>query len=311
MNPIQATAPGKIILLGDHAVVYGRPAIAVPVTHLQATAILQPSEAGCHIIASDVGQAYPLTEAPANDPLAAIIFATLEHLGQTTPPNLQLHITSTIPLGRGLGSGAAVSTAIVRALAQFYNHVLPPAEVSALVYEVEKVHHGTPSGIDNTVIAFAQPVYFRRGRPIQRLTVQQPFSLLIADTGIVSPTHRPVGAVRRRWQANPELYEGYFDEIGVIVDQARVILEQGYVGLAALGQLMNENQELLATIGVSSPELERLVMAARQRGALGAKLSGGGWGGNMIALVTPDKVEAMSQALTDAGAVAVMATTVS
>jgi mevalonate kinase len=316
MNTVQATAPGKVILFGEHAVVYSRPAIAAPVTDVQARATLQPAEAGSgfRIIAFDLKQDYLLAQAQSDDPLAAIVQNTLQHLGQTTPPDATLKITSTIPLGRGLGSGAAVSTAIIRTLAEFLGQPLPTADISALVYEVEKLHHGTPSGIDNTVVAFEQPVYFIKGelRPtIRRLRVAQPFTLVIGDTGIVSPTHRSVGDVRRRWQADTGRYEGYFDEIAVIADQARVAIETGSLGIEALGKLMNENQELLESLGVSSPELERLIEAARQAGAVGAKLSGAGWGGNMIALASPEIAPSVAQALTEAGATGVIVTKVS
>jgi mevalonate kinase len=227
----------------------------------------------------------------------------LEYLEQPVP-KATLTVTSTIPLGRGLGSGAAISTAIVRVLAQFFEHSLPAAKISALVYEVEKLYHGTPSGIDNTVVAFEQPVYFVRGESTQRMRVEQPLTLIIGDTGIVSPTHEVVGDLRRRRQTEPELYEGYFDEIEVIVRQAKMAIEQGLLSLPAFGKLMNENQEILETIGVSSAELEQLIEAARGAGAIGAKLSGAGWGGNMIALVPPqpEVIEAVKQALTQAGA---------
>ncbi len=309
-HPLEATAPGKIILFGEHAVVYGRPAIAVPVTQVQAKAALEPAPTGSgfRIIAADLGRDYTLAEAAPDDPLAAIIRATLPRLGQSEPPEAPLRVSSTIPLGRGLGSGAAISTAIVRVLAAYFNRPLEPAEVSALVYEVEKLYHGTPSGIDNTVIAFAQPVYFVKGRPIRRMRVSQPLTLVVADTGIVAPTHTVVGDLRRRWQAESERYEGYFDEIEIVVEQARLMIEEGVAALPALGKLMNENQEVLETIGVSSPELGRLVAAARQAGAWGAKLSGAGWGGNMIALTQPDIAPTVAQALTAAGAVQVIVT---
>jgi mevalonate kinase len=237
-----------------------------------------------------------------------IVQITLQRFNQAAPPDLSLQISSTIPLGRGLGSGAAISTAIVRGLAKFFNQPLAPADVSTLVYEVEKLYHGTPSGIDNTVVAFEQPVYFVKGRPIRRMRVGQSLTLVVGDTGIVAPTHTVVGDLRRRWQADQERYEGYFDEIEAIVDQARQALEEGGPGLPAIGKLMDQNQELLETMGVSSPELGRLINAARQTGALGAKLAGAGWGGNMIALARPETAPAVAQALVRGGATGVMVT---
>ncbi len=309
MSGGQATAPGKVILFGEHAVVYGRPAIAAPVFNVQATATVQSGGPGFRLIAADLQRDYLLTDAPANDPLAAAARAALAHFALPAPA-ATLTVHSTVPLGRGLGSGAAIATAVVRALADYLGQPLAPARVSALVFEVEKLHHGTPSGIDNTVIAFEQPVYFIKERPIQRLRVARPFTLVIGDTGVSAATHAVVGDLRRRWQADPQRYEGYFDEMAVLARQAKLTIEQDGFETASLGKLMNENHEILAQLGVSSPELERLVAAARAAGAWGAKLSGAGWGGNMVALTPPGGEAAVQAALMQAGAVGVIVTPV-
>ncbi len=305
----EATAPGKIILFGEHSVVYGRPAIAVPVLDVFARATLDADAngRGLQIVAPDLGRRFALQNAPPDNPLAAIVRATLAHLGQP-PPDGQLTLTSTIPLGRGLGSGAAIAAAAAGAVAGHFGQTLPPDQLSALVFEVEKLYHGTPSGIDNTVIAFAQPVYFIKGKPIQRLRVARPFTVVIGDTGVPASTRKVVGDLRRRRDAAPQKYEGYFDEIAVIARHAKLLIEQEVAPVAALGKLMNENHEILATLGVSSPELERLVTAARNAGAWGAKLSGAGWGGNMIALAPPEPaaINGIARALTAAGAAGVI-----
>ncbi|MDW8215343.1 MAG: mevalonate kinase, partial [Roseiflexaceae bacterium] len=212
----------------------------------------------------------------------------------------------------GMGSGAAIATAIVRALAAASGQNLSAAEVSALVYESEQRYHGTPSGIDNTVIAYEQAIWFqRRSEPphlIEPLPIAAPFTLLIGDTGVRSATRLPVGEVRRRWQEDPARYEALFDQVADIVHQARRALAEG--DIAALGPLLDRNQELLEQIGVSSPELERLVAAARRAGAAGAKLSGGGWGGVMIALVDAETLAPVRDALLAAGAAQVLETMV-
>ncbi|HEX7587116.1 MAG TPA: mevalonate kinase, partial [Anaerolineae bacterium] len=159
---ISATAPGKIILFGEHAVVYARPALAVPVLQVRAQATIEPRAGPVEIDAADMGQQYALHDAPPEDPIATMIERTCARLG-VTPQDFVIRIRSTIPVARGLGSGAAVSVAVGRAVAKFLGHELPREELSALAFEVEKLHHGTPSGIDNTVIAYEQPVYFVRG----------------------------------------------------------------------------------------------------------------------------------------------------
>jgi mevalonate kinase len=306
-----AYAPGKVILFGEHAVVYGQPAIAAPVTQVQARATVEmgPEGQGITIIAEDLEQEYSLEQAPPYGALRAIVVSTLEHIGVGTKQDLTITVSSTIPIARGLGSGAAVSTAIVRALSKHLGNRLSPQAISNLVYETEKIYHGTPSGIDNTVIAFEKPVYFVRDQKIDIFPVKSPFLLAIADSGIASPTRIAVGQVRRAWEKEREKYEEIFDEIGTIAEMGRQAIEQGEI--ETVGQLMNYNHRLLQLIGVSSPELEGLVEAARQGGALGAKLSGAGRGGNIIALVTQETRSRVDMMLRLAGAKDVIVTEVS
>jgi mevalonate kinase len=264
---------------------------------------------GITIVAEDLEQEYSLEQAPPDDALRAIVVSTLEHIGVGTQQDLTITVSSTIPIARGLGSGAAVSTAIVRALSKHLGNRLSPQAISSLVYETEKIHHGTPSGIDNTVIAFERPVYFARGHRVEIFSVKSPFLLAIADTGIASPTRIAVGQVRRAWERERENYEEIFDEIGTIAEMGRQAIERGEI--ETVGRLMNENHRLLQLIGVSSPELEGLVEAAREGGALGAKLSGAGRGGNIIALVTQETRSRVDMMLRLTGAKDVIVTEVS
>jgi mevalonate kinase len=303
-----AYASGKAILFGEHAVVYGRPAIAVPVTQVRARATVENVGPGITLVAPDLGRRYLVNQAPADDPLAHAVRITLAHLGLDLDQDLTITLTSTIPLARGLGSSAATSAALVRALARHFGRALPPEEVSALVYETEVIHHGTPSGVDNTVVAYEQPVTFVRGQPIERLQVGEPLGLAIADTGIASSTREVVGDVRRAWERDRVRYERIFDGIGEIAQRARRAIEEGE--LEVLGRLMDENHALLQAMGVSSPELDVLAEAARTAGALGAKLSGAGRGGNMIALVGPERRDRVAETLREAGAVSVILTEV-
>ncbi len=300
-----SSAPGKIILFGEHAVVYGRPALAVPVTEVQATATIRPGAGpGIWIEAPDIGLHSELSRLPADHPLAAAVhgvFAALSpslHVGRTE--GVIIHIASTIPVASGLGSGAAVSVAVIRALSAHLRRPLPDERVSALAYEVEKLHHGTPSGIDNTVITYAKPVYFMKGQPVETFQVGAPFTLLIGDTGIPAPTKESVAAVRKLWEADKSRWEKIFDEIGEIARNAREKIVNGE--WKKLGSLMNANHALLRQLTVSSPELDRLVEAGLRSGALGAKMSGGGRGGNMIALVERKNAPAVAEALKSAGA---------
>lgn len=306
---VVATAPGKIILFGEHAVVYGKPALAVPINSLNATATVESSRAGSGLVINAVNLNTSFTlKAQANHALVVMAQLVLDHL-KTQEPDATIRVDSTIPFASGLGSGAAVASALGRALASFLDRPLENAELSELVYQVEKLHHGTPSGIDNTVVCYNQPVYFIKGKMIEPFKPRDPLYLIVGDTGVASPTRITVGAVRSAWEQDQSTFEGYFASVGSIVDQARIAIELG--DIPAIGRLMNENQGFLERMGVSSPELERLISAARAAGALGAKLSGGGGGGNMIALTTPENMTEVSAALLSAGAVNVILTTVS
>jgi mevalonate kinase len=307
--PIQSSAPGKVILFGEHAVVYGRPAIAVPVIQVRATATAAPASpaSGLTLVASDVEREFALAKAPEDEPLSAAARLALAHFS-APEPDATLTISSTIPIASGMGSGAAVSTALIRALADFLGQTLEPSETSALVFEIEKIHHGTPSGVDNTVVVYEQPVYFARGQPVERLSVAEPFTLIIADTGIPSSTKVAVEHVRRAWERDPAHYDALFDQIGDITDEARRAIEGG--DSDTLGELMAENHALLIELDVSSPELDELVDVARFAGAQGAKLSGAGRGGNVIALVEDELATAVEEALIEAGAKRVIRTTV-
>ena len=298
---VKSSAPGKIILFGEHAVVYGRPALAVPVTQVHADVdVLDSARTGIWIDAPDVGLQAELNTLPSDHPIASVIHNFL-FLYRVSPfPNVEIKISSTIPVASGLGSGAAVTVALTRALATHLNYSMTDEEVNAFAYEIEKLYHGTPSGIDNTVVTYAKPVYFVKGQPMEMFKVGQSFTIVIADTGLSAPTKESVGDVRRLWMNNPSRWESVFDKIGEISFTARRAIEVGKYEL--LGELMNENHTLLQKLTVSSPELDRLIGTARNVGAMGAKLSGGGRGGNMIALVQPEMAESISAALKEAGA---------
>jgi len=310
MPAFTATAPGKIILFGEHAVVYGRPAIAVPVTQVRARVVVSANPLApsgqVRVLAPDINLRADLHDLPDDQPLKRALHLTLAELGLPRAPACTVQVSSSIPLAAGLGSGAAVSVALIRAFTAFLGRQIDNERVSALAFEVEKLHHGTPSGVDNTVVTYARPVYFVRGQTIETLHVPTAFQIVIGDTGISCPTAKAVGDVRNHWLAAPQAYETLFDAVGELVQQARRAIEQGQP--ERLGPLMNENQRLLAEMGVSSPELEHLVEAARSAGALGAKLSGGGRGGNMIALVSRERGELVSAALMSAGAVRMIET---
>lgn len=252
-----ASVPGKAILFGEHAVVYGRPAIAMPLHELRLTARLAgPGE-------------------PELDEAVRVAWRLLERSGDPPP----VRIESSLPIGAGLGSSAALSVALVRLLGPPH---LEAESVAALAHELERLYHGTPSGLDTTVVALERAVWFQRGQPPEPLQPGRRLRFLLVDSGRRASTAGVVGEVRERAQAEPAVCKALFDSIGWIAREGRRLLTEG--DGPALGRLMVENQRLLQSLGVSSPELDGLVEGALQAGAWGAKLSGAGRGGHVLVL---------------------------
>ena len=318
---ITSRVSGKIILFGEHAVVYGQPALAVPVNQVFAEAeVLDSPRAGIWINAPDIGFHEKLSRIAPENPLATVVEAVFAELGISLPPSvlrtsppeggekdgIEIKVTSTIPIASGLGSGAAVSVAIIRALSSYLGNPLDDEKVNKIAYEAEKIHHGTPSGIDNTVVTYGKPIFFIKNQPIELLNVAKAFTIIIADTGISAPTKQSVADVRKLWEKNPQKINALFAAAGSIARTARQSIEGGHP--ERLGALMNENQRILREIGVSCRELDHLTEASLRSGASGAKLSGGGRGGNMIALSTKENAPAIAEALLNAGAKNVVVT---
>jgi mevalonate kinase len=313
---ISASAPAKIILFGEHAAVYGKPALAVPLPDLRVTATVLPhikQKSGLWIHALDLGQEIVIEDVETvlrqdtPHPLALAAALILQMLGKPTP-EVFIQIESQIPIASGLGSGAAISAAVVRSLAKLFDIALDLAVINEIVYQTEKFFHGNPSGIDNSVIVYERAVYFIREQPLEFIHIAAPFELVIADTGVRAPTHIAIRRVRELYDSNMPLVSAVLDEIGAIAVQARQIIETGQT--EALGVLMSRNHVLLQQLAVSSPELDMLVDAALAAGAVGAKLSGGGMGGNMIALVSQDNRERVLAELRRTGAVHVLSAVV-
>ncbi len=302
-----ASAPGKAILLGEHAVVYGKPAIAIPVSQLRVEVNIEPFHCPANEIWIDspVVRLYKnVRDLPLEHPLRMATDLTIDRCKTRHFPGLMIRINSALPIGGGMGSGAAVSCALIRALSTLLGgKPLPIETINQLVFEVEKIHHGNPSGVDNTVITYEQPIFFKRGSPMEKISVGTPIHLVIADTGINSATSSMVGGVRKRYEQNKEDYQQLFDSIETLVIAAHSAIAIG--DIPSLAEVMNENHRLLQKMEVSSFSLDRLVKTANSAGALAAKMIGAGGGGNMIALCTADTSKQVGQALNNAGAVRV------
>ena len=282
-NSVEGIGHGKIILLGEHSVVYGRHAVAVPAPVNIRTKV-QDTEDEILLMIPSWGVEYRLDKNPEKrqsiEKPAGLI---LDQMG-LSKQGMKIEVFSDIPRGMGLGGSAAIAVSIIKALNNHFKLALNQDEINQMALESEKIAHGNPSGIDNTMATYGHPLIFRNGdNPlIEPLNINETFSILIGFSSTEGLTAKTVGIVRDLWKKNPGVYEKIFDEIDSLALQSIQAIQNNDFEL--LGELMNINHGLLNTLQVSTPELERLIMIARESGALGAKLTGGGGGGAGIAL---------------------------
>jgi hydroxymethylglutaryl-CoA reductase len=278
---------GKVVLLGEHAVVYGRHAIAAPIP-LAIRAQIEDFDGGVHIIIPRWGVEYQLAERPGDrrsfERAAGVILDELGLSGR----GMRIEVFPEVPRGMGLGGSAAMAVAIVRALDKHFRLGLDDEEVNRLAFESEKLAHGTPSGIDNTIATFGRPFVYRSGSPplVEPLNIAEPIPVVIGMTGSEGLTARTVARVGEAWRQEQKLYERIFDQIDNLTLRGVQAIQDH--DLDTLGELMNVCHGMLNALQVSTPELERLVAIARANGAVGAKLTGGGGGGSIIALCDGD-----------------------
>jgi len=259
---------GKVILLGEHAVVHGQPAIA--------TSLLRE----VRVTVRERGAA----DRPPPPELRAALDAAAGAVGGVDGSSLHVGIEGDLPIAVGLGSSAALAVALVRALLALDGRSGSTVEIARRANEVEKVFHGTPSGIDTATAASGGLLWFEAGPPPHWEAVRPgaPLALVVALSGTRHHTGRAVGGLRTRAEASPQVYSPIFRAIGELVRSGRDAIESASWPL--LGEILSMNHELLRASGVSTPELDRLVEDARAAGALGAKLTGAGGGGAAIAL---------------------------
>ncbi len=310
MPAITATACGKLILLGEHAVVYGSPAIAIPLTSLKVRTTIEPAigqpQSKIHITAAFLHIDQDLGELGKDHFLVQTLELLFSFLGLQQLPTCHIMLTSELPVAAGLGSSAAIAVSLMRAMSAFLGHPLKPQEVNTLAFQSEQAVHGRPSGIDNTVITYEKPIYYQRGEVIEYLHPIREFSFVVADSGIRKSTRESISQLAQDLSTNPDAIQPHLEAITDLVQQSKRSFQIG--DLEALGKAMDANQEHLAALRLSCPELDALILAARKAGALGAKLTGGGMGGHMVALVTPETEGKVTQALISAGSPRVFTT---
>ncbi|MDZ8276043.1 mevalonate kinase [Microbacterium aquimaris] len=297
-------ATGKVILLGEHSVVYGHPAIALPITSISARA-----EATTTAQASRIDSALfhgLLSSAP--DRLRPTVTAVRAALGADDPAlgGVHVRIDSDIPSERGVGSSAAVAAAVVSAVSQARGRTLTPDERFDLVQDAERAAHGSPSGLDARAVCASGPIWFRRGT-VEHISVGAPLHLVVADSGVRGRTREAVESVRALKQSSPAVFDHAISALSALTTRARIQISDGDV--EGLGTTMDDAHRHLGVLGVGDRALDHLATAARAAGAPGAKLTGGGRGGCILALAhDPDHAAELVARLRTAGAPAAWTT---
>jgi len=278
---------GKVILFNEHFVVHGIPAIASAIGLTTDTEVVRYNGKGIKLIDNRKGTKGYSKEKYAHQMEALKRVTEYMNFNAEKKP-IKITLGGNLPTFSGIGASAANLVAIVRAINDEFSLNLPDEEINNTAYEGEKAFAGTPSGIDNTAATFGGLIWFKRGEKniIERLKIKNPVEIVMGNSGVVANTKEVVAGVRQRKEKYPEKYNKIFKESEGLAYKAREALLE--YDLNRVGELMDENHKQLQAIEVDGKELNFLVELARDNGALGAKLTGGGVGGCMVAL-TPGK----------------------
>jgi len=307
----RASAPAKVILFGEHFVVYDRPAIVMAIDRRAYVTARIGREKNLIVVRSRAmnasgaytisGEYHPIEGGLENKtkfkPIYIIARRILAMSGEET--GIEIEVDSTIPIAAGLGSSAAVAVASAAAIGNLLKVKLSQDEIFRLALEAERIVHVNPSGVDPAISTYGGTLIYRRSEGIRRLEVNVDLPLIIGDTCIERVTGdmvSHVGGLRGRY---PSIIDRIMDAGEAIVNLGAEALREG--NLKVLGDLMNINHALLCALGVSNDAIERLIGAARRAGALGAKLTGAGGGGCIIALSEPGNVDRVAEAIRHAG----------
>lgn len=273
-------AHSKVILIGEHAVVHGQPAIAIPFPLIGVETVIEYVPGTVKLDSSFYYG--PLHLAPNSlRGIANCITGTLEYL-EIPYRDLVIRINSSIPPGKGLGSSASVAISVIRSLFNYANEECTNEALLHLSNIAETYAHGSPSGIDTLTITSDSPIWFEKNQPIQKIEIKEDFHFIVADSGSDADTKSAVASVTGLLKKAPKKIQRKIERIGQLTHDAKGALEKASKHF--LGQMLDEAQKELEYLGVSDVVLNRLIRYAKQEGALGAKLTGGGNGGCIIAL---------------------------
>ncbi len=287
--PTKASAPSKIILLGEHAAVYGNP-VLVAAVDLRTYVTVERRENEDFVLNNKATRIRNLRFGFSDIPklkknlktalTAESIEKIFAYLNEKKKTGLNIDIRSEAPVSSGLGSSASMPSAMALAISKELGHEIEKREIADLAWNIENIIHKKSSGVDPFSVTYGGILRYRKGE-FERISVREYPEITIGNTGIISDTGEIVRDVMNLRNNFPKFFDEYLRMMIQIVDYGQRFLEDG--NLREFGQIMNINHGLLSAIGVSSPELDKLVWAARKN-SLGAKLCGAGRGGIMIAL---------------------------
>lgn len=303
MTPTYKTAigvaTGKIILIGEHSAVYGKPAIAIPCTTVTASTTITPAKKNisiqCDLYTGLIDDIPPL--------LDGIKVVTHETLSFLNAENTALHITikSNIPLERGMGSSAAISISIIKALFRYFDATPTPHDLFQLSELSEKIVHGNPSGLDASTIINQEAILFQKGHAVKSFSFDMNVFLVIADTGITGQTKMAVEKVAQLQQNDSNTHHKLITQLADLTTQTQLALQNKEI--IQLGSIFNHAHRILQQLNVSHDVIDKLVATALNSGALGAKMTGGGLGGCLFALAdTRENANKISETLLKSGA---------
>lgn len=294
------TSHAKIILIGEHSVVYGQPAIALPLSRVTCNVTMIATDAQERTIDSRYFDG-PLDQLPTAMQGIGTLITQLIHLFSGEQDYWRMRITSMLPAERGMGSSAATAIAIVKAFFDYYGQTPTRSQLLQLADIEEQVTHRSPSGLDAATVSSEAPIWFIKDQESTALAMNVNATLLIVDTGVEGQTKEAINAVKKQLALHPVVTQQRLQRLGDLTDETKHHLQTG--DIVGLGQCLTAAQQQLAALTVSHPALDTLIDLALVDGALGAKLTGGGRGGCFIALLDSEaRAQRLAKKMVSAGA---------
>ncbi len=305
MKKVKVRAPGKTILFGEHAVVYGYPAIAMAISVNSECIIKETNHQIIKIRLKNYNSIYEARDLkglkarlPSKSRQIIRCLELFKEEYRVEFQGVEISLSSRLFPSAGLGSSASIAVSLAYAINCFYELGLQKSKINEFAYAQEKIVHGSPSGIDNNICMYGNAIYFQADR-FNFIKVPKDLNLLISNTNIEHNTKEAINRIKQLKKTNPEKTESYLQRIGALTEQAKNELSKG--NIQKIGELMNLNNKYLTKLRVSNDAIDKIIKICRHNGALGAKLTGAGLGGCVISLGDPEKLKKIQHILTQKG----------